>query len=130
MASWAVIFVLFLAFECMQLPARNVPSDAENLIAKIVVPNEEQVLHASAPASDSPSSPALKTKRISSMVVLVAFPEWKVTLVSLVAFRWNWQIWRVWRVGGIGCVAGLGTGGLGGVGGSAGGAGGSTLPSP
>ncbi|KAJ7004709.1 hypothetical protein NC653_009526 [Populus alba x Populus x berolinensis] len=30
------------------------------------------------------AAPALKTKRISSMVVLVALPEWEVTLVSLV----------------------------------------------
>ncbi|KAL3599456.1 hypothetical protein D5086_007374 [Populus alba] len=131
MASWAVIFVLVLAF-VHATAARNVPSDAD-LDSNNVVPNEEQVLHASAPTSDSPSSTGLKDKKnfiYGGVGGFAGMGGYAGIIGGLPVIGGLGGIGKYGGVGGIGGVAGLGTGGLGGVGGAAGGAGGSTLPSP
>ncbi|KAJ6934211.1 hypothetical protein NC651_009301 [Populus alba x Populus x berolinensis] len=131
MASWVVIFVLVLAF-VHATAARNVPNNAD-LDSNNVVPNEEQVLHASAPAADSPSSTGLKDKKnfiYGGVGGFAGMGGYAGIIGGLPVIGGLGGIGKYGGVGGIGGVAGLGTGGLGGVGGAAGGAGGSTLPSP
>ncbi|XP_061982163.1 glycine-rich protein 23-like [Populus nigra] len=134
MASWVVIFVLVLAF-VHATAARNVPSDAD-LDSNNVVPNEEQVLHASAPAADSPSSTGLKDKKnfiyggVGGFAGMGGYAGIIGGLPVIGGLGGIGKYGGVGGVGGAGGATGLGTGGLGGAGGAAGGAGGSTLPSP
>ncbi|KAL9386589.1 hypothetical protein Peur_019713 [Populus x canadensis] len=128
MASWVVIFVLVLAF-VHATAARNVPSDAD-LDSNNVVPNEEQVLHASAPAADSPSSTGLKDKKnfiYGGVGGFAGMGGYAGIIGGLPVIGGLGGIGKYGGVGGIGGATGLGTGGLGGAGGAAGG---STLPSP
>jgi hypothetical protein len=135
MASWVVIFVLVLAF-VHATAARNVPSDDVDLDSNNAVPNEEQVLHASAPAADSPSSTGLKDKKnfiyggVGGFAGMGGYAGIIGGLPVIGGLGGIGKYGGVGGVGGIGGATGLGTGGAGGVGGAAGGAGGSTLPSP
>jgi len=129
MASWVVIFMLVLAF-VHATAARNVPSDVD-LDSNNVVPNEEQVLHASAPAADSPaSSTGLKDKKNFIYGGVGGFAGMGGYAGIIGGLPVIGGLGGIGKYGGVGGATGLGTGGLGGVGGAAGGAGGSTLPSP
>jgi hypothetical protein len=130
MASWVVIFVIVLAF--VHASARNVPSDAD-LDSNDVVPNEEQVLHASAPMAESPSSTGLKDKKnfiYGGVGGFAGMGGYAGIIGGLPIIGGLGKNGGIGGAGGIGGVTGPGTGGLGGLGGAGGGAGGSTPPLP
>ncbi|KAG6791301.1 hypothetical protein POTOM_000417 [Populus tomentosa] len=116
--------------------ARNVPSDAD-LDSNNIVPNEEQVLHASPPMAESPSSTGLKDKKnflyggVGGFAGMGGYAGIIGGLPIIGGLGGLGKYGGIGGgVGGIGGVTGPGTGGLGGLGGAGGGAGGSTPPLP
>ncbi|XP_011012229.1 PREDICTED: elastin-like [Populus euphratica] len=131
MASWVVIFVIVLAF--VHASARTVPSDAD-LDSNNAVPSEEQVLHASAPMAESPSSTGLKDKKnfiYGGVGGFAGMGGYAGIIGGLPIIGGLGGLGNYGGVGGVGGIGGVtGTGGLGGLGGLGGGAGGSTPPLP